>query len=274
MSDENTIQSSFWQEIPAPNDPFSTKSCFCHGYDVYNDLLGKASWIEYFYLMLTGKQISTEERFVLNATAMLIANPGPRDPSVRGAMNGAIGGSQSAACLMSALAIGAGQYGGAHEIFLMLDLYNTWETQLDTWLEKIPSYIDNAKDNETDAWLSLEHFPGFDPNGVQSTEAVRILFKLIMQANIDNESSELPTTLWLQKVQPQLEEKVGYPLALTGLVGAIFHDLGLNPMQGEMLFLVLRLPGAAAHALDQYNRKFHEYPFFGSALRILNDPKK
>ncbi len=53
------------------------------------------------------------------------------------------------------------------------------------------------------------------------------------------------------------------PLAMTGLAAAAFADLGFTPMEGEMLHLLLRLPGTAAHALEQqtvYGFKRFPYP--------------
>jgi citrate synthase len=48
-------------------------------------------------------------------------------------------------------------------------------------------------------------------------------------------------------------------------------DLGFTPDQGEMLHLLLRLPGAAAHALEQREQGHKDFPFF--ALDLLDDPR-
>ena len=39
-----------------------------------------------------------------------------------------------------------------------------------------------------------------------------------------------------------------------------------------MLFLLLRLPGAAVHALEQKKLGWRKYPFFGDGLTLTNDP--
>ena len=41
-----------------------------------------------------------------------------------------------------------------------------------------------------------------------------------------------------------------------------------------MMYLMLRLPGAAAHALEQKQIGWKKYPFFGTDLKIVNDPGK
>jgi citrate synthase len=69
-----------------------------------------------------------------------------------------------------------------------------------------------------------------------------------------------------------LEAVTGIPLAITGVAATIFHDLGFRPPQGEMLYLLFRLPGAAVHALEQKELGFRYFPFFRDAIHLENDP--
>ena len=66
---------------------------------------------------------------------------------------------------------------------------------------------------------------------------------------------------WLQQNLPALEVAAGCPLALSGVAAAALADLGFTPEQGEMLHLLLRLPGAAAHALEQHSLGYKKFPF-------------
>ena len=45
------IHTKIWQEQPSADNPFVAEKCFCSGYDVYEDLLSKASWFEYVWLL-------------------------------------------------------------------------------------------------------------------------------------------------------------------------------------------------------------------------------
>ncbi len=47
---------------------------------------------------------------------------------------------------------------------------------------------------------------------------------------------------------------------------AALSDLGMDPEQGVMLFLLLRLPGAAAHALEQRDFGHKRFPFYAVEL--------
>jgi citrate synthase len=54
---------------------------------------------------------------------------------------------------------------------------------------------------------------------------------------------------------------------MAGVAAAIFGDLGFTPQEGEMLYLLLRLPGAAAHALEQSAGGFKQFPFYPVELQ-------
>jgi citrate synthase len=71
---------------------------------------------------------------------------------------------------------------------------------------------------------------------------------------------------WLQANLPSLELAAGHPLSLIGVAAAAFADLGLSPEEGEMLLLLLRLPGAAAHALEQRALGHKRFPFYEMEL--------
>ena len=57
---------------------------------------------------------------------------------------------------------------------------------------------------------------------------------------------------------------------MSGVAAAAFTDLAFDPQQGEMLFLLLRLPGAAAHALEQYELGWQEFPFHADGVEMKN----
>jgi citrate synthase len=56
------------------------------------------------------------------------------------------------------------------------------------------------------------------------------------------------------------------------VAAAALIDLAFSPEQGEMLYLLLRLPGAAVHALEQQGYGWRRFPFFANSLKLENDP--
>ena len=256
-----TIRTRIWQEEAEPDNAFAALSCHCHGYDVYGELLGNASWIEYLFLLFRGEAPTPQQRKLLEGLAIALANPGPRDASVHAAMCGGVGGSTSASCLMAALAVGAGASGGAREVRLAMENWSAYSTNLSLWQTGLASapIVDPA-----DVWPAPGHPPGFDPHGVRCTTPV-----LQTLAHLVNFSCS-PSLTWLQTHRLQLESAAHLPLAMTGVAAAALHDLGCTPAQGEMLFLLLRLPGAAVHALEQKEYGHKNFPFF--TVELENDP--
>lgn len=257
------LHSTSWQETAEADNAFAAAACFCHGYDVYGELLSKAGWCEYLYLMLRGERPHAGQAQLLERLAVALANAGPRDASVNAAMNGGAGGSTHAACLMAALAVGAGQLGGAREVFLATEYWQQCGADLEQWRLRLRQ---PATDTGVDIWSAPEHPPGFDPHGVSCATPVRQTLRVLATRS---SGTALP---WLEQNRGALEALAACPLGFAGVAAAACFDLGLNPDQAEMLYLLLRLPGAAVHALEQGQLGWRKFPFFRDAIVLTDDP--
>jgi citrate synthase len=274
------IHTSIWLEEPEPHDPLATRAAHCHGYDVYADVLGQARWADMIYLLLRGEAPSPRQAALLDALAVALCNPGPRDPAVHAAMCGGVGGSTAAACLIAALGVGAGQCGGARDVALCMGSWlaqrqalfepdgclGAGQVAAGAWLAWRDGLLaESLLHTQQDVWPALEHPPGFEPHARQAaTVVVQALAALAAL-------SEGPFLPWLNLHRLAAEASVGCPLAMTGVAAAALLDLGMSPQQGEMLHLMLRLPGAAAHALEQGEGGFKQFPFPPVDLR--DDPR-
>ncbi len=115
-----------------------------------------------------------------------------------------------------------------------------------------------------DIWPQAEHPAGFDPYGVSTpTPVLQTLDKLAG-------TGPFPHLAWLAANRARLEDALGLPLAMVGVAAAALVDLGFSAKEGEMLFLMLRLPGAAAHALEQSETGFKRFPFHSLDVRSGN----
>jgi citrate synthase len=263
MDTREVIRSRIWEEVAEPDNPFAAAACFCSGYDVYGELLGQASWAEYLYLLFKLERPTRAQAKVLETLAVALANPGPRDHSVHAAMCGGVGASPAAASLMAALAVGAGNLGGAHETLAAMQNWQTCGDDLREWVLRLSQ---PEAEERPDSWLPFEHAPGFDPNGVSCTTPVRQTLACL------SECSPGWRLRWLSVQREALEQAARHPLSMSGVAAAAFADLDLAPEQGEMLYLLLRLPGAAAHALEQREQGWRRFPFFGQGLVLRDDP--
>lgn len=253
---EQRIHTRIWQELPEPGDPFATRQARCHGYDVYGEMLGQARWVDLLYLLFRGEAPSARQAGLLETLALALANPGPRDAAVHAAMCAGVGGSPTASALMAALAVGAGQSGGAREVRLAVQRWAECGTDLDRWRAALRAPATQA----TGIWPGCEHPAGFDPHAGSASTIIR---QALAQLAARSPGPALP---WLAAQRPALEAAAGGALAMTGLAAAALADLGFTPAQAEMLHLLLRLPGAAAHALEQQAAGYKQFPFFEIAL--------
>ena len=265
MSDtfSNVVHSTIWRETPQGDNPYVAEAAFCRGYDVYGDMLGKAGWAEYLFLMVAGERPGSAQLRAFEVLAVALGNPGPRDPSVHAAMAASVGGSPAAAALTAALAVGAGSYGGAREVFLAMEAWQAHGSDLAEWQKGLS---DPPAPTRELVWPQPGHPPGFAPYASHCARPVL--------QTLDKLREILPGGRldWLSQHRDSLEEAAGCPLGLTGIAAAALADLGFSPDQGEMLVLLLRLPGAAAHALEQKQQGYRRFPFF--ALALDNDPKE
>ena len=269
---KDVIYSRFWEEEAEPDNPFAAKACYCHGYDVYGDILSKASWVEYLYLLFMGSRPTASQTQLLEKLAIVLANPGPRDLSVRAAMNGTVGTATNPSALMAAISVGSGHMQGSREVVRAMDYWNTCQTDLAKWeaaLHALPC------EERLDIWKKLEHSPGFDPYNNQCATPVKQALDVLASIG------EGWALAWLHQNRAQLETIAGYPLAMSGVAAAALVDLGCSNLKdkeyhhakAEMLYLFLRLPGAAVHALEQTQYGMAKFPFFREGLDLLPYPE-
>jgi citrate synthase len=264
MSNKNDVQpihTRIWLEEPEPDNPFGTRAAYLRGYDVYGEMLGRASWAQTLYLLFRNDRPTAAQSKLFEALAVMLANPGARDAAVHAAMCGGVGGSTAASCLMAALAVGAGYVNGARGVFSMMRAWSECGNDLEAWQRWI---ITETSAPASDVWPALEHAPGFEAHAPTTSTIVRQ--SLTRLAELSPKSH----LRWLAANREALENVADRPLALSGVAATAFADLEFTPEQGEMLHLLLRLPGAAAHALEQREYGFKNFPFY--TLELEDDP--
>ncbi|HVY31792.1 MAG TPA: hypothetical protein VHB79_34890 [Polyangiaceae bacterium] len=256
------LQSRIALEEPEPDNPFAARAAYCSGYDVYGEMLGRATWADMTYLLFRGEAPSPAQAAALDILAVALGNAGPRDSAVHAAMCAGVGGSVAAASLMAALAVGSGSLGGSREVALAMQAWRDCKTDLGAWQRRWAS----PPREPVGVWLPAEHPVGFDPHGVST--ATPIKQTLARLAALDPHSR----CAWLLAHLVEMERAAGHPLAMTGVAAAALTDLGLSPAAGEMLYLLLRLPGAAAHALEQAEVGHKRFPFYELKLEEAARP--
>lgn len=263
MPEPEFLYSRIWEEEPEPADPFLARVCRCAGYDIYGEILNKASWIEYLYLLFKGERPGKLQSALLETLAIALANPGPRDPSVQAATSAGVGGSTMASRVMAAAAVGAGQLGGAREVFHSMRIWENSGQSLEIWAQSLNQ---SGGEFPVDIWPDMEHPPGFDPNA--SCCPTPVLQTLNRLSELASESN----LAWLQQHREDVEAIAEAPLSMIGVTAACLSDLEFTPPQGEALTLLFRLPGALVHSLEAEQDGLSRYPFHHGRLILDDDP--
>jgi citrate synthase len=256
----NLVHTRLWLEEPEADNPFAARAAYCRGYDVFGEMVGRARWADMLCLLFCEELPPKPVREAFEALAVALANPGPRDPSVHAAMCGGVGGSSAAACLMAALSVGAGRYQGARDVHDAMLAWQACGTDLEAWR----GHFRPAPEAEAEIWPPREHPAGFEPHGASTPAPVRQLLEALARI------AGTPALGWLARQRGELERAFGMPLQLSGVAAAALHDFGFSPQAGEMLYLMLRLPGAAAHALEQQALGYKRFPF--PPVELEDDP--
>lgn len=262
MDRAHMIRTKIWREEPEPDNAFATRRAYCRGYDVFGEMLGQARWVEMLYMLFRTEAPTASQADLLEALAVALANPGPRDASVHAAMCGGVCGSTAASSLMAALAVGAGQLSGGREIYLAMENWAKCGIELDVWRVRLQTHIANPGS----IWPESGHHAGFDPHGASTATSVKQTLSCLARYDAG------PCLPWLETNRIGLESIAACPLALSGVAAAALFDLGFTPEQGEMLHLMLRLPGAAAHALEQQPLGYKNFPF--GKVKLDDSPAK
>ncbi len=256
------INSEFWKELPQGNDPFCTETAICSGYNVYGDMLGKANYFEYIFLLFKHCRPTISQTNALSVLAFALANPGPRDPSVHAAMGAGMSNSTSASVLVAALACGAGSYGGARDVYLCMQNWQSHGKNITSWCDSLEN---PCKSSRSEVWPECEHPAGFASYDRNCGKPVIQTLEKLCSVLDSGEIAFLATNRVL------LEKSAKRSVSMTGVAAACLIELGFTPQEGEMLTLLLRLPGAAAHALEQSKLGFRQFPFF--EIDLQNDPE-
>lgn len=261
-----TLYTSLWKEEAEPIDPYVTRVAYCSGYDVYGDLVGQARWIEMLYLLFHKEPPTGLQAALFEALAVALANPGPRDPSVHAAMCAGVGGSTAASVLMAALSVGAGQMNGSREVYEIVKAWHRCGVCLASWQEWCQQVLDAdpAGDTSGSVWPSagrMGRVVGFDRQAHVGSTLVKQTIDVFSGFVKEGNTEFVDGMEWLQTYQATLEQYAQAPMTLMFPVATALYVLKFTPEQAELLTLLLRLPGAAAHALEQADKGYRYFPF-------------
>lgn len=262
------ITTAIWREEAHPDDVFTAKECFLRNIPFLadNGILNHAGALEIFYFGYTGVKPQSWHTDLLNKMAVAAMTIGPRSYPSRAAIAAGAGESTVASMAIAAIAAGAGQLGGAHEMVRLLKYWNTLGLDIDAWNSQLKKDLvaDNSEDtNEIlSVWPRPAHPPGHNPNSRECSHSVITTIRLLSQLS---KGEALP---WLAIHREALELSVNMPLTLVAVIAAGFHDLGFQPPAAEFFWLWMQLMAAGLHGIEQLSHGPEKYPLFPDGIRL------
>ena len=219
---------------------------------VLDEMMGRVSFGEAVYLMLTGELPSPDVGRLVEALLVSSIDHGATPPSTLAARNVATTGAPiRAAAAAGVLALGS-PLGGGGSIAGCIRFLDEGLALVGEWV----SYDDAARRIVEHAHAKGQIPPGFGHRfHTRDPRAARLLQ---MALELDLEGRYLQLIRSVERVLAERRSASGeppLPVNIDGAIGAVCGDLGLNPESASVLFMVSCLPGIVAHAIEEQQRQ-------------------
>jgi citrate synthase len=219
------------------------------GYAI-DELMGRVHFGEAIYLLLTGELPSPSIGKLMDAMLVSFIDHGATPPPTLAARNAATTGASMRGCVAAGI-LGFGRYYGGDTL--------ACRQRLDEGLALVRSgrsMADAASEMAARLVVAGEiPPPGFGHRfHTRDPRATRLL-QLAHELEVDHEYTQFLRAFELALSQhPELQDRP-LPLNIDGAVAAICGDVGLPPEVADALLIFSRVPGMAAHAMEEQRRE-------------------
>jgi len=247
-------QTCIWQEIAEEGDEYAASKAYCFGYS-QETLLEKGYGItDMAFLLARGELPTASQRKILDALGVALANPGPRHPATRAAMEAGVSRTRSQHLLPISLMILGGDHaaGGVEAAMRFLRL-----NQKKPVYEIVAGLLESYTGPEGDKEIA----PGYGPH-YEVRETLAGNLARVIKRKFSDTGLELKYLDWSLEMDELLSE-TSCAIRMTGLAAALFLDLGFHPRFGPPLYQYLAAPGLLAHGLEMSNKPITAMPFVG-----------
>lgn len=223
-----------------------------------DEMMGRMTFGESIYLLLVGELPTPGIGRLVEAMLVSFIDHGPTPPSTLAARNVSTTGATLRGCVASGV-LGFGRFFGG-------DIQSTME-MLDNGLALVRggTSIKDAATTTLDSYRQRGELPpGFGHRYHTRDPRSTRLFQMALELELDGRHVALIRAMEMElHRRPSPEEKQA-PVNIDGAIAAVCGDLGIKAEIADGLFMISRIPGLVAHALEEKER----YP----ALRRI-DPE-
>jgi citrate synthase len=215
------------------------------GYPV-DKLMGKISFAQAIFLVLTGDMPSLEVGKLVDAIFVSSVDHGASPPSVLAARTVASTGSELNAAIASGVLAISRYHGGAIEEGMRLFIAIAERMEKEQKSEQETTRIVLTEMQEKGKRAS-----GFGHRIHSQDPRAKKLFGLAEELKIAGKHIRIART-----VEKELENMVGksLPINVDGAIAAVLCELGISPDIGNAFFIIARVPGLVAHIHEEWTR--------------------
>lgn len=232
-----------WRTAIANSD---ATNLWIRGYDIAS-LMRKATFADLVFLLHQARLPTAEERRLLDAILVSVADHGPGAPSCAAARLAASGNRESASAAIAAgvLAIGD-EHGGAGS-----DCMEMLAAGLERARRERISIADAAKDAVAAALSAQRRVPGLGHRVHTKDPRVDALFEMARDAGLVGDAMA-----FMRALEAALHGRgKPVPINVDGALAAVLHELGFAPAAGKFIFIIGRVAGLTAEIAEEYARE-------------------
>jgi len=212
-----------------------------------DEIMGRLTFGQAIYLLLMGDVPSPAISSLMEAILVSFIDHGATPPSTLAARNTATTGAPLRACVASGV-LGFGRFhGGDIEACMQF---------LDAGLELVrrgSSYKDAAQTILRKHLDTDEPIPGFGHRFHTRDPRAARLFQMALELEV--ESGHIQMIRAVEFAVNELPDGRRMPINIDGAIAAVCGDIGLPPAVANALFIISRVPGITAHALEERARE-------------------
>lgn len=215
-----------------------------------DEMMGRTSFGEAIYLLLTGELPSPSIGRLVEAMLVSFIDHGATPPSTLSARNAATTGS-SLRSSVAAGVLGFGRHYGGDILACRM--------RLDEALTLVHNgqQMQDAADQLVERLLEASEIPppGFGHRYHTKDPRAARLLQMAHELEVDGSYTQMLRAIERSLVKhPELSSRP-MPINIDGAIAAVCGDLGLPPETADALLLISRVPGLAAHSLEEQTRE-------------------
>jgi len=219
------------------------------GYPI-DELMARVSFADAVYLLLTGDLPSPAISRLIDAMLVSFIDHGATPPPTLSARNAATTGASIRGAVAAGV-LGFGRHYGGD----ILACRQRLDEGLAPWRDGMP--MNEAASQEVDRLVQANDIPppGFGHRYHRTDPRATRLLQIAHELEVDHQYAQFLRALELALAHhPALQDRP-LPVNVDGAIAAITGDLGLAPEVADALLIISRVPGLAAHVLEEQRRE-------------------